>query len=178
MFDIGATELLVVAIIMILVVGPKDLPGVLRNFAQFAGKARRMANDFQYQFNQALKEAEKETGLDETRKQIKEASKVDLGKTGPDLIGIKTADGAEVPNGKAAQAASVVRPVSVTESGPDSARSEAEFADLSEVKAASAEPIEAPKPIDAPKPIKGHELTVTPAPDDANSANSAKSAQS
>lgn len=138
MFDIGATELLVVAIITIMVVGPKDLPGVLRNFAQFAGKARRMANDFQYQFNQALKEAEKETGLDETRKQIKDAAKVDLGKTGQDpagknLIGIKTADGAEVPNGKAAQAASVVRPVKA----PTSAPSEAEFADLSEAKAAS-----------------------------------------
>ncbi|MCB1507755.1 MAG: twin-arginine translocase subunit TatB [Hyphomicrobiaceae bacterium] len=58
MFDIGATELLVIAVITILVVGPRELPGMLRGFGKFIGQARRMATDVQRQFNQALKEAD------------------------------------------------------------------------------------------------------------------------
>lgn len=64
MFDIGWSELLVIAVVAIVVVGPKDLPPLLRTFGRYAGKARRMAADFQYQFEQAIKESE----LDEVRK--------------------------------------------------------------------------------------------------------------
>ncbi|QPC41681.1 twin-arginine translocase subunit TatB [Kaustia mangrovi] len=66
MFDIGGTELLVIAIIAIIVVGPKDLPGMLRNFGRFVGKMRSMARDFQNQFEQAARES----GLDEVRRGI------------------------------------------------------------------------------------------------------------
>ena len=58
MLDIGWPELLVVAIVLIVVVGPKDLPGMLRNFANATKKMRRMAGDFRSQFDDALKEAE------------------------------------------------------------------------------------------------------------------------
>ncbi|MEC9344205.1 MAG: Sec-independent protein translocase protein TatB, partial [Pseudomonadota bacterium] len=64
MFDIGWTELFVVAIVALFVVGPKDLPGMLRTVGKTVGNLRRMAGDFQRQFNDALKEAE----LDEVRK--------------------------------------------------------------------------------------------------------------
>lgn len=66
MFDIGWTEMLVIAIVMIVVVGPKDLPKMLRTFGKTTAKLRSMAGDFQKQFNEALKEAE----LDDVKKSV------------------------------------------------------------------------------------------------------------
>ncbi|PTW60043.1 sec-independent protein translocase protein TatB [Breoghania corrubedonensis] len=77
MFDIGWTELLVVACIAIIVVGPKDLPRMLRTFGQMVGKLRRMANEFQSTFNDALREAEKQADIDEMRKQVEEVGNFD-----------------------------------------------------------------------------------------------------
>lgn len=70
MFEIGWTELVVIAVVAVLVVGPKDLPRMLRTFGQFVGKARRMASDFQNQFNDALKEAERQAEMEDLRKQV------------------------------------------------------------------------------------------------------------
>jgi len=58
MFDIGWSELLVIAVVALIAIGPKELPGVLRMIGQWMGKARRMASDFQGQFNEAMREAE------------------------------------------------------------------------------------------------------------------------
>jgi len=58
MFDIGWSELLVIAVVALIAIGPKELPGVLRMVGQWAGKARRMAAEFQGQFNEAMREAE------------------------------------------------------------------------------------------------------------------------
>lgn len=66
MFDIGWTEMLVIAVVMIVIVGPKDLPRMLRTFGRTTAKLRTMAGDFQKQFNEALKEAE----LDEVKKSV------------------------------------------------------------------------------------------------------------
>ena len=60
MLDIGWSELLVVVIVAIVVVGPKDLPKLMRTIGFYAGKARRMAADFQRQFNEVLAESEAE----------------------------------------------------------------------------------------------------------------------
>jgi sec-independent protein translocase protein TatB len=72
MFDIGWSELLVIAVVAIVVVGPKDLPRMLRTFGNYAGKARKVANDFKRQFDEALREAE----LDDVRKSVEEMSKL------------------------------------------------------------------------------------------------------
>ena len=64
MFDVGWTELVVIAMVAILVVGPKDLPAMLRAFGKTVSQLRRMAGDFQKQFDDALKEAE----LDDVKK--------------------------------------------------------------------------------------------------------------
>ncbi|KZK80295.1 Sec-independent protein translocase protein TatB [Pseudovibrio sp. W64] len=69
MFDIAWTELLLVAVVAILVVGPKELPGMLRTIGRTIGSVRRMAGEFQSSLNDAVKEAEKQTGIDEMRKQ-------------------------------------------------------------------------------------------------------------
>ncbi|AZO74971.1 MAG: twin-arginine translocase subunit TatB [Mesorhizobium sp.] len=66
MFEVGWSELLVIAVVMIVVVGPKDLPSMLRTFGRTAAKLRAMAADFQKQFNDALKEAE----LDDVKSSI------------------------------------------------------------------------------------------------------------
>lgn len=58
MFDIGWSELLVIGIVALVVIGPKELPAVLRKIGQGVGKLRRMAGEFQGQFNEALREAE------------------------------------------------------------------------------------------------------------------------
>ena len=66
MLDIGWSELLVVAVVAIIVVGPKDLPRMMRTFGHYAGKLRRAASDFQRQFSEAMAESEAE----EVRKNI------------------------------------------------------------------------------------------------------------
>jgi sec-independent protein translocase protein TatB len=58
MFDIGWSELLVIGIVALVVIGPKDLPKVLRTVGQMMTKVRRMASEFQGQFQEAMREAE------------------------------------------------------------------------------------------------------------------------
>ncbi|WP_062202860.1 Sec-independent protein translocase protein TatB [Aureimonas sp. AU12] len=73
MFDIGGLELLVIAVVLIVVVGPKDLPKMLRTFGRVSGQMRRMAGDFRKQFDEALKEAE----LDELRDVARDVKNLD-----------------------------------------------------------------------------------------------------
>ena len=70
MFDIGWGELVVIGIVALIAIGPKELPGVLRTCGQWMGKIRRMANEFQGQFQEAMREAE----IVDLKKQFDEAS--------------------------------------------------------------------------------------------------------
>ena len=74
MLDIGWSELLVVAIVAIVVVGPKELPKLMRTFGFYAGKIKRAAGDFRRQFDEAMAESEAE----EVRKNI-EAIRANMG---------------------------------------------------------------------------------------------------
>ena len=58
MFDIGWGEFLLIGIVALIVIGPKELPGVLRTLGQWMTKLRRMASEFQGQFQEAMREAE------------------------------------------------------------------------------------------------------------------------
>lgn len=58
MFDINWSELLIVAVVALIVVGPKELPVLLRTLGKYAGTARRHANEFRAHFDQAMHEAE------------------------------------------------------------------------------------------------------------------------
>ena len=58
MFDISWSELVVIAVVALIAIGPKELPGVLRMVGQWMGKARKMAAEFQGQFQEAMREAE------------------------------------------------------------------------------------------------------------------------
>src|SRR6187455_107621 len=70
MFDIGWGELVVIGIVALIAIGPKELPGVLRAVGQWVGKIKRMASDFQGQFQEAMREAE----VADLKKQFDEAS--------------------------------------------------------------------------------------------------------
>lgn len=58
MFDIGWSELVVIGIVALIAIGPKELPGVLRSLGHWMGKVRSMASDFQDQFRDAMREAD------------------------------------------------------------------------------------------------------------------------
>lgn len=58
MLDIGWTELLVIAVVLIVVVGPKDLPPMIRAFGKMTKRLRQTAGEFRAQFDEALREAE------------------------------------------------------------------------------------------------------------------------
>jgi sec-independent protein translocase protein TatB len=58
MFDISWTEFLLIGVVALVVIGPKELPGVMRTMGQWTRKIRGMAADFQNQFQEAMREAE------------------------------------------------------------------------------------------------------------------------
>ncbi len=58
MFEIGWSELLILGVIALIVVGPKELPGLLRTIGRYAGILKKQASEFRGHFDQALKEAE------------------------------------------------------------------------------------------------------------------------
>ncbi|HJP22709.1 MAG: Sec-independent protein translocase protein TatB [Alphaproteobacteria bacterium] len=74
MFDIGWPELLIVAVITVIVVGPKELPRVLRTIMMAVRKVRGMAADFQSTIDDMVRESE----LDDLRKQVTDTAGLDL----------------------------------------------------------------------------------------------------
>lgn len=58
MFDVGWSELVVIGVVALVVIGPKELPGVIRNVGRAVAKLRTMAGDFRNQFDDAMREAE------------------------------------------------------------------------------------------------------------------------
>ena len=67
MFDIGWVEMMVVVVVMIIVIGPKDLPGVLRTMGRWIAQVRAMARNFQ----DSIEELAEETGLDKVRDEVR-----------------------------------------------------------------------------------------------------------
>lgn len=64
--DIGASEFLLIAVVALIVVGPKDLPVLLRKLGQWVAKMRGMANEFRASFDEMARQSE----LDELRKEV------------------------------------------------------------------------------------------------------------
>ena len=70
MLDIGGAELLVIGLLLILVVGPKDLPRVLRTVGQFMAKMRGMTREFKKSIDEMAREAD----IDDLRKELNSVS--------------------------------------------------------------------------------------------------------
>jgi sec-independent protein translocase protein TatB len=83
MFDIGWGELVVIGVVALIAIGPKELPGVLRATGQWMGKIRRMANEFQDQFREAMREAE----MEDLKKKVDDATSAPDSFTNFDPIG-------------------------------------------------------------------------------------------
>jgi len=80
MFGLGWGEVVVIGIVALIAIGPKELPSVLRTLGQWMGKVRRMANEFQGQFHEALREAEfadLKKHADDITSSVNEFSKLD-----------------------------------------------------------------------------------------------------
>ncbi len=75
MFDFSWSELLVIALVALVVIGPKDLPKVLRTVGRWAGKARAVAREFQSSIDQMIRESE----LEEVRKEVEKVATTDIG---------------------------------------------------------------------------------------------------
>ncbi len=91
MFDIGWSELVVIGVVALIAIGPKELPGVLRMIGQWMGKVRKMAGEFQGHFNEAMREAEM-ADLKKTFDDVRDAAK-DL--SGNNLLTSMTKDAAD-----------------------------------------------------------------------------------
>ena len=116
MFDLGWTEMLVIGIVALIVIGPKDLPVLFRTLGQFIGKAKGMAREF----SRAMNDAAKDAGVSDVTKGLQAAvnpvnsamdsvksAASDLGKFDPESeTGKLAADKAErAKNAKKIQAA-------------------------------------------------------------------------
>ncbi len=66
MFDISWTEFLLIGVVALVVIGPKELPAVMRTLGQWTRKVRSMATEFQGQFHEAMREAE----MSDLKKQV------------------------------------------------------------------------------------------------------------
>jgi sec-independent protein translocase protein TatB len=75
MFDISWSHILAIAVVALVVIGPKDLPRVLRTLGKWAGKARAVAREFQSSIDQMIRESE----LDEVRKEVEQVASTDIG---------------------------------------------------------------------------------------------------
>jgi sec-independent protein translocase protein TatB len=80
MFDLDISKMIIVGIVALAVIPPKDLPRVMRTVGQTIGKMRRMASEFQGQFMEAMREVEREADLESVKKEfqaINDQAKID-----------------------------------------------------------------------------------------------------
>ena len=146
MFDLDISKMIIVGIVALAVIPPKDLPRVMRTVGQTIGKMRRMASEFQGQFMEAMREVEREADLDSVKKEfqaISDQAKID---TNFDPVGLMREDmtkaaatSASVPEAGASDAAK-------SEIGtPEVAKSEIE---TPEIALSGPEPAAAAAPVD------------------------------
>ena len=87
MFDLGWAELLVIGIVALIVVGPKDLPVLFRRVGQFVGKAKGMAREF----STAMNDAAEESGVREATSGLNKSLKAATNPLGTAMDGVKDA---------------------------------------------------------------------------------------
>lgn len=113
MFDIAPTELMLVAVVALVVVGPKDLPRVLRFVGMWVGRARGMARQFRSGIDEMIRQAElddmQKKWADENARIMREHPAADVAATHPDV--------ADHPAGAEPSAAYAMTPLPAAEPG-------------------------------------------------------------
>ena len=121
MFDIGWSELVVIGVVALIAIGPKELPGVLRAVGQWMGKIRRMASEFQGQFQEAMREAE----MADLKKSVDEMTETAKSYTNFDPIGTIRNEiesiTADKPQASSAEAAAPATSDAASATTPDTA---------------------------------------------------------
>ena len=140
MFDLDFSKMIIVGIVALAVIPPKDLPRVMRTVGQTIGKMRRMATEFQGQFMEAMREVEREADLDSVKKEfqaISDQAKID---TSFDPVGMMRED--------------MTKAVAASGSAPESAVSHPFLAKLGEPTVENSEiALTAPEPAAPAHPV-------------------------
>ncbi|WP_043699597.1 Sec-independent protein translocase protein TatB [Yoonia vestfoldensis] len=144
MFGLGMSEMVLIGIVALIVIGPKDLPGMFRAMGQFTGKARGMAREF----SRAMEAAADESGIRDISNTIRSAS--DPKKFGTEKL--KEATG--FSGGPATQALAEERKAAKAKLADDLAKTQQENAARAAVKAEPAKAPAAKAPAKKPAPRK------------------------
>ncbi|WP_417239504.1 Sec-independent protein translocase protein TatB [Celeribacter halophilus] len=139
MFDIGMSELLIIGIVALIVVGPKDLPGMFRTLGRFTARAKSMAREF----SRAMEAAADESGMKEASEALKGAAnpkKFGLDKLNEAAETFEKWDPMKAPDGKAAPKTDMAQKDDLSPERADAAKkiSEAAAKKAKERKAAEA----------------------------------------
>jgi sec-independent protein translocase protein TatB len=136
MFDLDISKMILVGIVALAVIPPKDLPRVMRTVGQTVGKMRRMAAEFQGQFMDAMREVEREADLESVKKEfqaINDQAKID---TSFDPVGMMRED--------------MTKAVATSTDAPEAGASDAPKPEIgkSEIALTGPEPAAAVAPVD------------------------------
>ena len=164
MFGIDSPELLVIAIVALVVIGPKELPGMLRSWGKWMAKARGMASEFRGHVDEMVRQSD----LDEVKKQLEAAPGLDLQSLDPTKqIKSMIQEGVSEGEKALADAKSVIdNPLAEPESAPQIAAEP-----VPEVAAEAAPAVIEPAPVvaEAAPPVE----PIAPAPADEKPAKAA-----
>ena len=158
MFGIDSPELLIIAVVALVVIGPKELPGMLRSWGNWMAKMRGMASEFRGHVDEMVRQSE----LDEVKKQLEASPGLDLQSLDPTKE-IKSLIQEGVSEGEKALAdakATLDNPLAEPESAPQIAvdpQPDAAPATAAAAPAAEASPVvaaEAPAPVAEAKPAE------------------------
>jgi sec-independent protein translocase protein TatB len=124
MFEFDAGKLIIIGIVALIVIGPKELPRVMRQVGQAVAKLRRLGAEFQAQFMEAMREADAED-LKTSVRELAQSAKVDLGVNPLALAKAQLTSALEQPvsasGQEAAQTAMVPLDTSATLAAPETA---------------------------------------------------------
>ena len=143
MFDLGWSEMAVIGLLALLVIGPKDLPGVMRQIGKYMRKARGLAREFQGHFDDMAREAD----LDDARKAVNAARNFDVE---------KMAESAIDPDGEILKDARDLKSTVEADAPEPKAEDKAAKASSptdSTILAEPAQPEPAPEPTPEPEPV-------------------------
>jgi sec-independent protein translocase protein TatB len=148
LFDIGWSELLLIGVVALIFIGPKDLPRALRIAGYWVGRARTLSREFQSSVDQMIREAE----LDEMREQLKKATEFDIEKEFH-----KTVD----PTGELAES---LKPPNIPDHFDPLPPSSEPLPAAASVETPASEPTALPAPAEAPLPATLPESQPHPEP--------------